>query len=130
VWSVRRRRGRGEIELRKLAISLGLILATGGAAMAAQMQGLLVAQSCVEDIVKNGHEATLQKRPGCSLQDHYVRTTYALVTDSKRYFTFDPYGNEKAQQVLAGSPNRDELKVVVTGEVNGDTIKVKYMTIL
>ncbi len=116
--------------MRKLAISLGLILATGGAAAAAQIQGLLVAQNCVEDIVKNGHEATLRKRPDCSLRNQYARPTYALVTDDKHYFTFDPYGNKKAQQVLAGSPNRDELKVVVTGEISGDTIKVKYMTIL
>ena len=116
--------------MRKLVVSLGLILGMGGAASAAQMQGLLVAQSCVEDIVKNGHEATLQRRPDCSLRNHYARPTYALVTDSKHYFTFDPAGNKKALQLLKGSPHPDELKVVVTGEVSGNTIQVKYMTIL
>jgi hypothetical protein len=116
--------------MRKLVVSLGLILGITGAASAAQMQGLLVAQNCVEDIVKNGHEATLQRRPDCSLQNHYVRPTYALVTDGKQYFTFDPNGNKKALQLLKGSPNRDELKVVVTGEVSGNTVQVKYMTIL
>ena len=115
--------------MRKL-VSLGLILGITGAASAAQMQGLLVAQNCAEDVVKNGHEATLQRRPDCSLQNRYDRPTYALVTDGKQYFTFDPSGNKKALQLLKGSPNRDELKVVVTGEVSGNTIQVKYMTIL
>ncbi len=116
--------------MRKLLASLCLILGAAGAVSAAEIQGLLVAQNCVEDIVKNGHEATLQQKPDCSLRKNYVRTTYALVTDDKHYFTFDQLGNKKALQLLKGTPDRDNLKVVVTGDVTGDTIKVKYMTIL
>lgn len=116
--------------MRKLVAILCLILGAVSAASAAKIQGLLVAQSCAEDFIKNGREATLQRKPGCSLRIHYIRPTYALITDSKHYFTFDPFGNKKALQLLKGTPDRDNLKVVVTGDVTGDTIKVKYMSIL
>lgn len=116
--------------MRKLVASVCLIVGAVSAASAAKIQGLLVAQSCVQDIVKNGRDATLQQKPGCSLRKNYVRPAYALVTDDKRYFTFDPYGNKKAMQLIKGTPDRDNLKVVVTGDVTGNTIKVKYMTIL
>ena len=89
--------------MRKLVASLCLILGAAGAASAAEIQGLLVAQSCVEDIVKNGREATLKQKPDCSLRKNYVRPTYALVTDSKKYFTFDQFGNKKALQLLKGT---------------------------
>lgn len=116
--------------MRKFVASLCLLLGVSFVASAEKLQGLLVAQSCVEDIVKNGREATLKQKPDCSLRKNYVRPAYALVTDSKKYFTFDPYGNKKALQLLKGTPDPDNLKVVVTGQVTGDTIAVKYMSIL
>lgn len=116
--------------MRTILASLVFIVGTANAAWADEIQGLLVDQNCVEDIVKNGREATLRQRPNCSLKEHYVRPTYALVTDDKRYYTFDETGNKKALQILKGTPNRDDAKVVVTGDLEGDTIKVKFMSIL
>lgn len=116
--------------MRTLLAFFCLILGAASAASAAKIQGLLVAQDCVQDFVKNGREATLKQKPACSLRTHYIRSNYALVTDDKRYFTFDQFGNQKALQLLGGTPNRDNLKVVVTGDISGNTIKVKYMSIL
>ena len=116
--------------MRNTLVSLCFILGIAHSASADDIQGLLVDQNCVEDIVKNGREATLRQRPDCSLKENYARPTYALVTEDKRYYTFDGTGNKKALQILKGTPNRDDAKVVVTGDVQGDTIKVKYMSIL
>lgn len=116
--------------MRNILVSLCFTLVIAQAASADAIQGLLVDQNCVEDIVKNGREATFRQRPNCSLREHYDRPTYALVTDDKRYYTFDETGNKKALQILKGTPNRDGTKVVVTGDVQGDTIRVKYMSIL
>ena len=116
--------------MRNILVSLCFMLAIVQTVSADAIQGLLVDQNCVEDIVKNGREATLRQRPDCSLKERYVRSTYALVTDDRRYYTFDETGNKKALQILKGTPNRDGAKVVVTGDVQGETIKVKYMSIL
>lgn len=122
--------GRRKNRMRNILASLCFLLGIVSAASADDIQGILVDQNCVEDIVKNGREATLRQRPNCSLKEHYDRPTYALVTEDKRYYTFDETGNKKALQILKGTPNRDGAKVVVTGDVEGDTIKVKYMSIL
>ncbi len=116
--------------MRKILTALSLVVSLGAVASAEEIQGLIVDRSCVQDIVKNGRQATLQQRPDCSLRRHYVRSNYALVTEDKRYYTFDETGNKKALALIKGTPNRDDLKVVVTGDIKNGTITVKYMSIL
>ena len=97
---------------------------------AADFQGYLADWNCVEQMVKNGQEQTLKNNKNCSLQHKYKRRAYGLITDDKKYYRLDAVGNQRAQELLPKSPTRDNLKVIVTGDVNGDVITVKAMSIL
>jgi hypothetical protein len=105
-------------------------LALGLPLSAAQIQGYLADWNCVKDIVKNGEEQTFQHRKSCSLQDNYKRSAYGLITDDKKFYRLDTAGNKHALELLPKSPKRDTLHVVVTGDVDGDVLKVTEMSLL
>jgi hypothetical protein len=97
---------------------------------AAQLQGYLADWNCVKRIVKDGAEQTYKHDRNCSLQDHYERQAYGLITDDKKFYRLDDAGNKHALELLPKSPKRDQLYVVVTGNVQGGEIKVTEMSIL
>ena len=97
---------------------------------AAELQGYLADWNCTKKIVKNGAEQTFKSDKNCSLQKNWQRKAYGLITDDKKYYRLDDAGNKHALELLPKSPGRDTLHVLVTGEVDGDTIKVTEMSIL
>ena len=52
------------------------------------------------------------------------KSGYGVFTADNRSLTFDDAGNGKALAALQASRKKDNLKVKVTGDVQGDTIKV------
>ena len=52
-----------------------------------------------------------------------------VVTADNKYLLFDDAGNEQAALALKSSKKKDNLKVKVSGEVTGDTIKVASLTL-
>ena len=61
---------------------------------------------------------------------NYKRSAYGLITDSKKYYRLDDAGNALALHLLSMSPSQDQVHVIVTGDLSGDVIKVKDMSIL
>lgn len=55
---------------------------------------------------------------------------YGVFTLDNRYLTFDSAGNEKAEAALEKTDKKDDLKVEVSGEIEGDIIKVKSLRLL
>ena len=49
---------------------------------------------------------------------------YGVVTSDNRFLAFDASGTAKVLDALKASSKKDNLKVSVTGDVQGDTIKV------
>jgi hypothetical protein len=49
---------------------------------------------------------------------------YILVTADKRILKFDPDGNEKAFKFLTGVNKETDIKVTVTGKIDGEKISV------
>jgi hypothetical protein len=97
---------------------------------AAELQGYLADWNCVKRIVKDGSEQTFKSDKNCSLQNNYKRPAYGLITDDKKFYKLDAAGNRHALELLPKSPSRDQLHVIVTGDVSGDVIKVTEMSIL
>jgi hypothetical protein len=116
--------------MRKTLLLAAIALSAGCALSAAELQGLVADWSCVQQMVKNGREKTLKNNRNCSLMKNYRRDTYGLITDDKKYYRLDDPSNEHVMQLLQGTPDKDNLKVVVTGDISGDTIKVVNMSIL
>jgi hypothetical protein len=49
---------------------------------------------------------------------------YGILTAEGTFLKFDDAGNTKALAALKASKKKDHVRAVVTGELNGDTIKV------
>jgi hypothetical protein len=106
------------------------LMALVSLARGAQIQGVVIDRNCAEDILKHGRQIILKQRRDCSLMKRYVRDGYGILTEDRKFFNFDDAGNKKAIQLLKNTPDKDNLKVIVTGDLDGDTIKVSDMSLL
>ncbi len=97
---------------------------------AAEIQGVIADWNCTKAMVRNGREKTLERNRSCSLMKNYDRAAYGLITGDNKFYQLDEEGNKKARLLLKDTPGKDNLKVVVTGEIQGNTIKVSDMTLL
>jgi hypothetical protein len=52
---------------------------------------------------------------------------YGIVVSDGTYLKFDEAGNAKALEALKATKKKDHLRAVVTGEKDGDTIKVSSL---
>ncbi len=58
------------------------------------------------------------------------KSGYGIVTADKKFLKFDPDGNAKVLAALKASDKEDHLRVNVSGDVPGDTIKVTSVKLL
>ncbi len=116
--------------MRKTLVLVTVALGASCALPAAELQGVVVDWNCVKQMVKNGREKTLKQNRNCSLMHDYRRDAYGLITEDKKYYRLDDPNNEHVIELLQGTPDKDNLKVVVTGDITDDAIKVVNMTIL
>lgn len=114
----------------KTAFALCLLGSISGALSAAELQGLVVDWKCARQMIKDGREKTFQHNRSCSLMQNYNRPGYGLITDDKKVYRLDDPGNWHILQLLKNTPDKDDLKVVVTGDIDGDTVKVANITML
>ena len=67
----------------------------------------------------------------CVLMPACQRTSYGVYSlDTYKYLSFDASGNQKAAAALAASKKEDDIRVEVTGQVDGDKIKVSSLKLL
>jgi hypothetical protein len=92
------------------------------------MVGYLVDQNCakgmVMDDVKKSDAKAAKHTKECSLDDACKANGYGIVTGGKLY-KFDDAGNKKAADYLNTTKKEDNIKVIVTGTMDGDKIKVE-----
>jgi hypothetical protein len=117
------------------------VLLSGLAAMAsaAQVQGILIDQTCSSKaevrivsgprleggmIVAEAHTRECALKPACQ------KSGYGVFTYENKFLKFDEAGSRKALAALRASKKEDDLKVEVTGEIQGDTIKVASLKLL
>ena len=119
------------VRLSLLVPAFAVALAT--AAPGTQVQGILIDQMCSSKaevhivsgprleggmIVAEAHERTCALMPDCQ------RSGYGVFTYDNKFLKFDKSGDRKALAMLRASKKDDDLKVEVTGEIQGDMIKV------
>jgi hypothetical protein len=78
----------------------------------------LVDTSCSSKVKSNPDAHTRN----CALQ--CAKSGFGILTADGTFLKFDAPGNEKALAALKGSQASDHLRATVTGEREGDTIKV------
>jgi len=55
---------------------------------------------------------------------------FGIVTKDKQFLKFDAEGNKKVVEALKASEKKDHLRVDVSGEAQGDTLKVTSIKLL
>jgi hypothetical protein len=58
------------------------------------------------------------------------KSGYGIVTQDKQFVKFDVDGNAKIVEALKASDKKDHLRVDVTGDLQGDTLKVTSIKLL
>ena len=109
------------------------------AASAAQVQGMLIDEMCSSKaevrivsgprleggmIVAEAHTRECALMPACQ------KSGYGVFTYENKFLKFDEGGSRKALAALKASKKEDYLKVEVTGEIQGDTIKVASLKLI
>jgi hypothetical protein len=107
---------------------LGFLLMAS--ATAAEVEGFLVDKACSARIVKAGQKAAASHNKDCALMDGCADSGFGVLTADNRFLTFDKEGSKKAAAALEASKKSDNLKIKVTGDVSGETMKVASIKIL
>jgi hypothetical protein len=97
---------------------------------AAEFQGVLADWKCTERMVKDGREKTLKQDRSCSLVKDPGRNEYGLITSEKKFYRLDKTGSDRARELLQGSHHRDNMRVIVRGDLEGDTVIVQSISLL
>ncbi|HEY3939151.1 MAG TPA: hypothetical protein VGL97_17090 [Bryobacteraceae bacterium] len=116
--------------MRRIAVSVGMLLGLSAMLPAAEIQGVIVDWNCVKAMVRDGRAKVFKQNRTCSLMKNYNRQTYGLITGDKKFYKLDDPGNQHVLELLKNTPDKDNLKVVATGDIQGNTIKVTEMTML
>ena len=67
----------------------------------------------------------------CLLMPACRRSGYGVFTyETTRYLGFDAAGNQKALALIEASKKSEDFRVEVTGEIQGDKIKVNMLKLL
>jgi hypothetical protein len=105
-----------------------LLLLAAALSSASELQGVIADWNCVKPMVQNGRKKTLKQNRSCSLMGNYSRSGYGVITDDEHFYKLDDAGRKWALRLLKDTIDKDNLKVVVTGEIEGDTIHVTNMS--
>lgn len=125
--------------LKFFLLSLTLTLSAG----AAEVKGVLLDKNCaskMEESISTGdpngpsieggmlaaeaHTRECLRAPACE------KSGYGVYTADRKFLLFDAAGNRKAVEALKLSKRETDIRVEVTGEIQGDTIKVVTLKLL
>ena len=65
-----------------------------------------------------------------ALKPESRKAGYGIFTEDNKFLAFDEEGNRKALVALKSTRKEDDLRIEVTGEVKGSTIKVATLRLL
>jgi hypothetical protein len=109
--------------MKKFALVLFAATVVSAFAADTQVKGYLVDLACAaEEGQQAGFGAKHTK--GCLQMPDCVNSGYGVLTDDKKVIRFDKAGNEQAKKFVADLKKDKDIKVNVTGAVNGEAITV------
>lgn len=104
---------------------IAALLAMPAMALAATYKNVAVVDvNCSKKVAANPDEHTRD----CALK--CASSGFGIVTKDQRFLKFDDAGNQKVLTELKASSKKDHLRVNVTGDVEGDTLKVSSVTLM
>jgi len=110
--------------LLRSACVLGMLGSFAGLAFGADVDGILIDKMCSAKALSGGQKAAKEHDRDCATAAACQKSGYGIYTSDGKFLSFDAAGNTKAIAALKASKKTDDLAVKVTGDVQGDTIKV------
>lgn len=112
--------------MRKISSLLMLtLLALSGVAGAETFKNVpVVDANCAKKVAKAPDDHTR----ACALKCEAAG--YGVLTSDQKFLKFDAEGNKEIVTALKASDKKDHLRVDVTGDVQGDTLKVASIKLL
>lgn len=103
---------------------LGLFALPGIASAETYKDVPVVDSNCSKKVADNpdGHTRS------CALKCE--ASGYGIITSDKKFLKFDSKGNKEVLAALKSSDKKDHLRLDVTGDVEGDTLKVTSIKLL
>ena len=117
----------------------GLWIGSAASAAPATVQGVLMDKECSSKAevrvapgarIEGGMLAAYVHTRQCALMPSCQKSGYGVFTYDNKFLSFDAAGSQKAVAAIKASKKEDDLKVEVTGEIQGDTIKVASLKLL
>jgi hypothetical protein len=105
-------------------IALGLMAAPAFAAPQNFNDVSVIDVACSKKAAADGDAHTKACALACE------KSGFGIVTADKKFLKFDADGNAKIMEQLKSTDKTDHLRVNVTGDVQGDTIKVESVKLL
>lgn len=127
------------MSVRSFVCAAALSAGFAAVASAAQVQGILIDQMCSSKAevrivsgprLEGGMIVAEAHTRQCALMPECEKSGYGVFTYDQKFLKFDPAGNRKALAALRASKKEDDLKVEVTGEIQGDMIKVASLKLV
>lgn len=106
-----------------LVLALAVGLAAPLAAAETWNNAPLVDTNCVNKVKADPDQHTRECAIMCA------KSGYGILTPDGNYLKFDKAGNEKALAALKATKKSDHLRATVTGERQGDRIKVQSLAL-
>ncbi len=113
--------------MKKLAATLallGLVALPAIAAIESDRNVSIVDSNCSAKAAADPDSHTRS----CALQ--CAMSGFGILTADKKFIKFDDAGNKKVEEALKASIKKDHLRADVSGELNGDTLKVTSFKLL
>jgi hypothetical protein len=109
--------------MKKLVLALFVTMAVNAFAADTVVKGYLVDTACQqEDGNKPGFGAEHTK--ACLRMKECVSSGYGVLTEDKKYIKFDTAGNSEARKFIDALKKTSDIRVAVTGSVDGSKMTV------
>ena len=109
--------------MKKLTLVLLTAVALSAFAADTKVQGYLVDIACASEEGQRANFGVKHSKDCLQMLD-CAKSGYGLLTDDKKVIKFDAASNEKAKQFIADLKKAKDIKVNVTGTVNGEHMTV------
>ena len=88
------------------------------------VKGYLVDKACSRELAEKGPKAIADHDRDCALMDSCLESGFGVMTADGKFIAFDAAGSKKAAAEIKASKKDKNYQVTVTGDQQGDTIRV------
>jgi hypothetical protein len=99
-------------------------------AMAADVEGYLLDKACSAEVMQKGQKAAAGHDKGCAMMGECRASGFGVLTSDGRFLKFDAAGDRQAVGILRKAKKETDLRVKVSGDVQGGAMKVASLSLL